>query len=110
MKKMVSRMVVAVSIGLLMSVSVYADSVIKEPIPEFEFVKIFSGKDADFVKQRLGEPDEIIKRENDSGKVEFWVYKDIVKVGTSDKTYKYTQIGIINDYVETLGNTNRAPK
>jgi len=110
MKKMVSRIVMTASLGLLMLGSVYADSTMEEPIPEFEFVKIFSGKDADFVKERLGEPDEIMKRENDSGKVEFWVYKNIVKIGNSDETYKYTQIGIINDYVETLGNTNRTPK
>lgn len=100
----------AASIGLLMSASVYADSMMKEPIPEFEFVKIFSGKEADFVKQRLGEPDEIMKRENDSGTVEFWIYKNVVEIGKSDKTYEYTQVGIINGYVETLGNTNRAPK
>lgn len=51
-----------------------------------------------------------MKRENESGTVEFWVYKNIVKVGNTDKTYKYTQIGIINNYIETLGNTNRSPK
>lgn len=110
MKKIISRIVMAASIGLLMSASVYADSMIKEPIPEFEFVKMFSGKDADFVKQHLGEPDEVMKRENDSGKVEFWIYKNIVEIGKTDETYKYTQVGIINGYVETLGNTNRTPK
>lgn len=88
----------------------YSEDELKIPIAEFEFVKIFSGKDADFVRSKLGEPEEIMKRENESGTVEFWIYKDIVQVGGSDKTYKYTQIGIINNYIETLGNTNRSPK
>jgi len=90
--------------------NVYSDERIELPVAEFEFVETFSGKDADFVRQKLGEPEEIMKRENESGTVEFWIYKNIVKIGSSDKTYKYTQIGIINNYIETLGNTNRSPK
>jgi hypothetical protein len=52
----------------------------------------------------------IEKKENAGGTVEFWLYKNIVQQGKSDKLYKYTQIGIVNNVIETLGHSNRAPK
>ncbi|MDO8826689.1 hypothetical protein [Methylophaga sp.] len=110
MKKLSKTVVMSAFLALFSFNIAYADSELQIPVAEFEFVKIFSGKDAEFVRDKLGEPEEIMKRENESGTVEFWIYKDIVKVGNSDKTYKYTQIGIINNYIETLGNTNRSPK
>lgn len=110
MKKIFNTLVMSAFLALFSFNIAYADSKLEMPVAEFEFVKIFSGKDAEFVRDKLGEPAEIMKRENESGSVEFWIYKDIVKVGNSDKTYKYTQIGIINNYIETLGNTNRSPK
>ncbi len=110
MKKIINNIVMSVFLSLFSLNIAYADSDLTIPIVEFEFVKMFSGKNADFVRDKLGEPEEIMKRENESGTVEFWIYKDIVKIGNSDKTYKYTQIGIINNYIETLGNTNRSPK
>lgn len=81
-----------------------------EVMSEVEFVTMFAGKDAEFVREKLGEPEVISSKNNASGTVEFWVYKDLVKMGKNDKTFKYTQIGIINNYVETLGSTNRSPK
>lgn len=110
MKKILNTAVMSAFIAILSINIAYSDSELVIPIAEFEFVKIFSGKDSDFVREKLGEPEEIMKRENESGTVEFWIYKNIVKVGNTDKTYKYTQIGIINNYIETLGNTNRSPK
>jgi hypothetical protein len=93
---------------LLMMSSIQANP-LTIPMDENEFVKTFAGKSAEFVKDSLGEPDQISSKSNDSGKVEFWLYTDIVKVGKKDKTFKFTQIGIINNYVETMGNTNRSP-
>ncbi|HAO25333.1 MULTISPECIES: hypothetical protein [Gammaproteobacteria] len=110
MKKSLNNIVISVFLVLWTLNIASAESAPSIPIAEFEFVKIFSGKDADFVKDKLGEPAEIMKRENESGTVEFWIYKNIVKIGNTDKTYKYTQIGIINNYIETLGNTNRSPE
>jgi hypothetical protein len=77
---------------------------------EINFLKTFAGKSAEFVKTELGEPASIIKRENAGGTVEFWVYQDRVQQGSSDKLYRFTQIGIVNDAVETLGHTNRDPQ
>lgn len=110
MKKLFNTVVISAFLAFFTINIAYSETDPKIPIAEFEFVKIFSGKDADFVRSKLGEPAEIMKRENESGTVEFWIYKNIVKIGNSDKTYKYTQIGIINNYIETLGNTNRSPK
>ncbi len=110
MKKSLNNIVISVFLVLWTLNIASGESAPSIPIAEFEFVKIFSGKDADFVKDKLGEPAEIMKRENESGTVEFWIYKNIVKIGNTDKTYKYTQIGIINNYIETLGNTNRSPE
>ncbi len=110
MKKFLNTVVISALIALFSLNVAYSEEALALPVAEFEFVKIFSGKDAGFVREKLGEPAEIMKRENESGTVEFWVYKNIVKVGNTDKTYKYTQIGIINNYIETLGNTNRSPK
>jgi hypothetical protein len=81
-----------------MVATVHAEPIVNEPMNETAFVKKFAG-----------EPEEVSSKSNNSGKVEFWLYKDIVKVGSQDKTFKYTQIGIINNFVETLGNTNRSP-
>lgn len=92
---------------LLNTAFVMADS---KPINEFDFVDQFAGKNAAFIVNALGEPIQKTSRENEGGTVEFWIYKDIVRIGKTDKTYKYTQIGIVNDAVETLGNTNREIK
>jgi len=95
---------------LLLSVTnSYATDKMANPMNETEFVTLFAGKTAEFVKEKLGEPESIASKNNQSGTVEFWLYKDIVTMGKGEKTFKYTQIGIINDYVETLGNTNRQP-
>lgn len=110
MKKLLNIIVASAFLALFILNTAYSDTEINIPIEEFEFVKIFSGKNAEFVRNKLGEPEEIMKRENEGGTVEFWIYKDIVKIGNSDKTYKYTQVGIINNFIETLGNTNRSPK
>lgn len=96
---------IALSVSML---NVEAQNI--EMMSEVEFVKMFAGKDADFVREKLGEPETISSKDNASGTVEFWVYKNLVKMGDTDKTFKFTQIGIINNYVETLGNTNRSPK
>jgi hypothetical protein len=77
---------------------------------EIDFLKTFAGKSAEYVKTELGEPASVIKRENAGGTVEFWVYQDRVQQGSSDKLYRFTQIGIVNDAVETLGHTNREPQ
>lgn len=82
----------------------------EKTIEEFKFVEQYSGKNAAYIIEHLGEPDSRISRENEGGTVKLWVYKDLVKIGKTDKTYKYTQIGIVNDAVETLGNTNREIK
>lgn len=95
---------------VLLSTAIYAGPLIEKPIDETEFVKMFAGKSAEFVKETLGDPEAISSKKNESGTVEFWLYKDLVKIDDKGKTFKYTQIGIINNYVETLGNTNRAPK
>jgi hypothetical protein len=92
-----------------MVATVHAEPIVNEPMNETAFVKKFAGQTAEFVRNNLGEPEEVSSKSNNSGKVEFWLYKDIVKVGSQDKTFKYTQIGIINNFVETLGNTNRSP-
>lgn len=97
-----------VSLFLLFNTTiVMSDS---KPINEFDFVDQFAGKNAAYIVNKLGEPEQKMSRENEGGTVEFWIYKDIVRIGKSDKTYKYTQFGIINDAVETLGNTNREIK
>jgi len=95
---------------VLLSTAGYANSLAQTPMGETEFVKMFAGKSAEFVREKLGEPENFASKKNESGTVEFWLYKDIVKIGSKGKTFKYTQIGIINNYVETLGNTNREPK
>lgn len=77
------------------------------PYEELKFLETFAGKSAEFVKTELGEPASVVKRENEGGTVEFWVYQDKVRQGTSDKVYRFTQIGIANGFVETLGHTNR---
>jgi len=87
----------------------YASPVLTKPMNETTFVKTFSGKTSEFVRENLGEPDKIASKTNESGKVEFWLYKDIVTMNKAGKTFKFTQIGIINNYVETLGNSNRTP-
>jgi hypothetical protein len=74
---------------------------------ELQFLKTFAGQSAEFVKTELGEPTSVVQRENQGGTVEFWIYQDRVRQGTSDKVYRYTQIGIANGFVETLGHTNR---
>ncbi len=80
------------------------------PIDEFEFIKKISGKDKDYVTNNLGKPFSINTRENKGGTVEFMVYKNIVKIAGTDKIYKYTQVGVVNDAVETVGNTNLKPE
>lgn len=95
------------SLVLLLPGSGRADTADDRPYAEIAFLKQFSGKNADYVRSQLGKPDTVTARENDGGKVEFWVYRDLVRQGSSDKTYRYTQIGIVNDAVETLGHTNR---
>lgn len=95
---------------VLLSTAVYANPLLETPMEEGAFVKMFAGKSADFVRENLGDPELISSKKNESGTVEFWLYKDIVKINKQGKTFKYTQIGIINNYVETLGNTNRQPK
>lgn len=77
---------------------------------ELPFLQEFAGKDADYIQAKLGEPASIVKKENAGGSVEFWIYRDLVRQGSSDKVYRFTQIGIVNDAVETLGHTNRQPQ
>jgi hypothetical protein len=77
---------------------------------ELKFLDAFAGKTPSYVRNQLGEPVLIEKKENAGGTVEFWLYKNIVQQGKSDKLYKYTQIGIVNNVIETLGHSNRAPK
>ncbi len=110
MNRLVRMIFVPICMIMLIPTVLYAEAKIVETIAEFEFVKMISGKDAEFVREKLGEPDEISSKKNASGTVEFWIYKNLVRIGNGDKTYKYTQIGIINNHVETLGNTNRSPK
>lgn len=110
MNRLVKIIFVPICMIILLPSVLHAEAKIVSAIAEFEFVKMFAGKDAEFVREKLGEPDEISSKENASGTVEFWLYKDLVRIGNGDKMYKYTQIGIINNYVETLGNTNRTPK
>lgn len=80
------------------------------PIDEFEFIKKISGKDKDYVTDNLGKPFSIKTKENEGGVVRFMVYKNIVKIAGTDKIYKYTQVGVVNDAVETVGNTNLQPE
>ncbi|BDZ73567.1 MULTISPECIES: hypothetical protein [Methylophaga] len=87
-----------------------ADATLQKPYEEMAFLKHFTGKTPEFIKAELGEPDSISKRENSSGKIEFWIYHDLVQQAHSDKIYRYTQFGIVNGHVETLGHTNRDPK
>ena len=87
-----------------------ADATLQKPYEEMAFLKHFTGKTPEFIKAELGEPDFISKRENSSGKIEFWIYHDLVQQAHSDKIYRYTQFGIVNGHVETLGHTNRDPK
>jgi hypothetical protein len=105
--KLSSKIIAVSSLLLLSATNLYATERLVTPINETDFVVLLAGKTAEFVKQSLGEPEQISSKNNDSGTVEFWLYKDIVSMGKKGKTFKYTQIGIINDHVETLGNTNR---
>lgn len=93
-----------------LSFPVFADEPMDLPIDEFEFIKQISGKDKGFVSESLGEPYTKDTRENKGGEVEFWVYKNIVKIAGTDKVYQYTQVGIVNNAVETVGNTNLKPE
>lgn len=80
------------------------------PVDEFEFIKQISGKDKDYIADSLGKPFSKDIKENEGGTVEFWVYKNIVKIAGTEKIYKYTQVGIVNNAVETVGNTNISPE
>jgi hypothetical protein len=93
----------------LLSAPVFAEDTANLPIDEFAFIKEISGKDKAYVTNLLGEPASKETRENDGGEVEFWIYKNVVKIAGSDKVYKYTQVGIVNNAVETVGNTNLTP-
>jgi hypothetical protein len=96
--------------SLLIPAILFASSVSADTYKEIEFLKTFAGKDGEFVQQTLGAPDSVVKKENAGGSVEFWVYHDLVHQGSSDKLYRFTQIGIVNGAIETLGHTNRQPK
>ncbi|MFC6805858.1 hypothetical protein ACFQE2_09085 [Methylophaga thalassica] len=87
-----------------------ADSTTHKTYEEMAFLKHFTGKTPEFIRTELGEPDSIAKKENASGTIEFWIYRDLVQQAHSDKIYRYTQFGIVNGHVETLGHTNRDPK
>jgi len=85
-----------VVLSLLLSLNAYADSPsTSAPFPEMEFVKEFSGKNADYIMTRLGKPYKKVVKENAGGIVEFWLYQNLVKQGSSDKIFKFTQIGIV---------------
>jgi len=107
--KLSSKIIAIASVLFVFAANAQASGTVETPINETQFVTMFAGKTAEFVKESLGEPEKIASKKNESGTVQFWLYKDIVTMGKNGKTFKYTQIGIINDYVETLGNTNRAP-
>ncbi|MCX4192266.1 hypothetical protein [Methylophaga sp. OBS1] len=94
---------------LLFCLSLSAAAIAAEPgaYEELKFLETFAGKSAEFVKTELGEPASVVKRENEGGTVEFWIYQDKVRQGTSEKVYRFTQIGFANGFVETLGHTNR---
>lgn len=92
---------------ITLSTAVLAQPDATKVYEEIQFLKTFAGQSADFVKAELGEPDSVVKRENAGGTIEFWVYHDKVRQGSSDKIYRFTQIGIANGFVETLGHTNR---
>jgi hypothetical protein len=96
--------------ALLFSTSVFAGSADRPTYDEFIFLDTFKGKNAEFVLKTIGEPDLIEKKENAGGTVEFWLYENLVRQGSSDKLYRFTQIGIVNDAIETLGHTNLSPK
>jgi len=91
----------------LLSLSVMAET--PTTYEELKFLDAFAGKTPSYVRKQLGEPVLIEKKENAGGTVEFWLYENIVQQGKSDKLYKYTQIGIVNNVIETLGHSNRAP-
>ena len=110
---LLSKMITTAFLLLLLVTNLHAEKmieVVKTPINETEFVTLFAGQTSEFIRGSLGEPEKIISKSNESGTTEFWLYKDIVTMGKDGKTFKYTQIGIINGYAETLGNTNRQPK
>lgn len=92
--------------SVLVSFPVFSAEPIDLPVDEFEFIKTIKGKDKVFVEEALGEPSSKKIRENEGGIVEFWVYEDIVKIAGKESVYKYTQVGIVNNAVETVGNTN----
>lgn len=95
---------------IFISFSVFSAEKMDLPIDEFEFIKQISGKDKAYISDSLGKPFSKDTKENDGGTVEFWIYKDIVKIAGTDKVYKYTQVGIVNNAVETVGNTNLSPE
>jgi hypothetical protein len=97
-------------LALTISASAFAQQSPAQTYEELPFLKEFAGKNAEYIQTKLGEPDSIVKKENQGGTVEFWVYHDLVQQGSSDKVYRFTQIGIVNDAVETLGHTNRQPQ
>ena len=95
--------------SMLLSGVAISDDNFTFPMNEFSFVETFSGKNKKYIYDAIGKPFSQDSRENSGGKVEFLVYENIVNIGKTDKVYKYTQIGIINDVVETIGNTNLDP-
>lgn len=100
----------SILIVLLFSFPAFSQDAMVLPVDEFEFIKKISGKDKDYVVDNLGEPFSTETRENEGGIVNFMVYKNIVKIAGTDKVYKYTQVGVVNDAVETVGNTNIKPE
>jgi hypothetical protein len=106
----IKRVFLSIIVLICLPLTLQANPIITEAMFENDFVKMFSGKDAKFVREHLGEPLKISSKNNESGTVEFWLYKDIVRMGDKDKTFQFTQIGIINGHIETLGNSNRVPQ
>lgn len=79
------------------------------PFTERDFIKYFAGKDIAYVREHLGEPSKKTMKENAGDVIEFWIYENIVLLNNEGKTFRYTQISLVNNRVETFGNTNRLP-
>ncbi|AFJ03265.1 hypothetical protein Q7C_2129 [Methylophaga frappieri] len=101
--------IAALFFASILSFSVMAEEDLILPVDEFVFIKAISGQNKSYVEEQLGKPFSKEKRENQGGEVEFWVYKNIVKIAGTEKVYKFTQVGIVNDAVETVGNSNLQP-
>ena len=86
---------------LMTSVDVAAD-----PLAEKDFIRQVMGQPQAEVRNVMGDPDRITTE----GKYEYWIYHDAVRDMISDKTFRQTQVLMIDGRVADSIHSNSEPK